>query len=809
MQDIAAQASKPSRPKQGTRNVTVTFSDGSSHLYQGVPEDTSPEGVTARAEREFGKKVTALDGGRPPASSQPQPQPQPQARAASQPEAVSTIEDPTQSAIDAAGIQPAPPQEQFSDEWIAEQERLYKELLKNGGPKQAQGPSERGTDFFSTNPDTGFFFNPFENPERFAKDLKAGTGDVIQGIMDLPALVGNPLNAGINKLFGTDLSTDLSETVRSDMLGVEHGNGWVEAINRGGASGLGGAGLAQGGAKLATGGLRAGLAEMAATPIADTVSGASASVSAKAAQEAGLGPVGQFAAALAGGGAGYKVATSPKTAQAAMAPVNSVLDRVAPKLAQERFAQQQAGNPHLTADAWISRDTKALYDALSKKSYKGIGKEERETFLARINELEDLYLPREQVDALDLAPSVKQRLMDAMARRHILTDAEVQALRDGTPAGEAVADGIEKARRFRHFVPETGTFGNDAAKALAEAVGSAAGWKMAGPVGGALGGRIGRAAATPRGEKQAVKSATELAKMAEKFQKLPQVSAMRGAEDSQTLINRLASEAMDEGYVPKSEASRLEAEGRKVAIANARDDVRPTGGWRGLLYDRTGLLPSQQDAGALSALKDGAISPDQFDAFLGDPARLMQGNAGNAISDRLGSLADSGKLKRDPKWTPKASRVMEELLLTELDEIDPVQATLADNVPFRRSEMEEAFPGEWLSPAKRERADEIRKQLEGLRSGGDSSRVRNPEVYAATANANQQRVTDALSAVRSNSGLADAEREVLSTAIASIGNLSSRSKAQLAAMDAIDRLPEARRGYARSILLPLLEQIRK
>jgi hypothetical protein len=46
------------------RNITVTFSDGTTHVYNNAPDDVTPEEVTARAEQEFGKDVTALDGGR-------------------------------------------------------------------------------------------------------------------------------------------------------------------------------------------------------------------------------------------------------------------------------------------------------------------------------------------------------------------------------------------------------------------------------------------------------------------------------------------------------------------------------------------------------------------------------------------------------------------------------------------------------------------------------------------------------------------------------------------------------------------------
>ena len=49
------------------RDVTVSFDDGSSHIYQGAPDDITPEQAQARAEKEFSKKVVHLDGGKKPA----------------------------------------------------------------------------------------------------------------------------------------------------------------------------------------------------------------------------------------------------------------------------------------------------------------------------------------------------------------------------------------------------------------------------------------------------------------------------------------------------------------------------------------------------------------------------------------------------------------------------------------------------------------------------------------------------------------------------------------------------------------------
>ena len=51
------------------RDITVTFGDGSTHVYKGAPDDVTPDAVQARAEKEFGKSVSALDGGRSAAAA--------------------------------------------------------------------------------------------------------------------------------------------------------------------------------------------------------------------------------------------------------------------------------------------------------------------------------------------------------------------------------------------------------------------------------------------------------------------------------------------------------------------------------------------------------------------------------------------------------------------------------------------------------------------------------------------------------------------------------------------------------------------
>jgi hypothetical protein len=47
------------------RDITVTFEDGTNHVYKGAPDDITPDAVQARAQKEFNKPIVNLDGGVP------------------------------------------------------------------------------------------------------------------------------------------------------------------------------------------------------------------------------------------------------------------------------------------------------------------------------------------------------------------------------------------------------------------------------------------------------------------------------------------------------------------------------------------------------------------------------------------------------------------------------------------------------------------------------------------------------------------------------------------------------------------------
>tara|TARA_R110000772_G_scaffold128816_1_gene236591 strand:+ start:1250 stop:2803 length:1554 start_codon:yes stop_codon:yes gene_type:complete len=57
------------------KNITVTFDDGSSHVYQNTPDTVTPEEVAQRASQEFGKRVVNMDGGEQPEPPPPPPEP--------------------------------------------------------------------------------------------------------------------------------------------------------------------------------------------------------------------------------------------------------------------------------------------------------------------------------------------------------------------------------------------------------------------------------------------------------------------------------------------------------------------------------------------------------------------------------------------------------------------------------------------------------------------------------------------------------------------------------------------------------------
>ncbi len=165
----------------------------------------------------------------------------------------------------------------------------------------------------------------------------AGVGDVAEGAGDFLGLVGNPLNAGVNALLGTNLSTDLGRTFR-DATGAPDGDPMASAINKGGAAALTGAGLASAARPIASGAASYVTNALAQQPIRQGVAGMAAGGAAETANQLGAPVPVQVVAGLLGGMAGYGAAGIPN----ALAQ-----PRVASPVAQ---AAQQQGVQMLPAD---------------------------------------------------------------------------------------------------------------------------------------------------------------------------------------------------------------------------------------------------------------------------------------------------------------------------------------------------------------------------------------------------------------------------------------------------------------------------
>jgi GNAT superfamily N-acetyltransferase len=140
-----------------------------------------------------------------------------------------------------------------------------------------------------------------EDPNNLGQAFYAGVGDIAQGVGELAGIVGNPANAAVNALFGTNLSTDLGQTFR-EATGAPQGDPLASAINRAGVTGLTGIGGASLAARtlptLASREIAATLATQPAQQVAANIGGGAA---AEVVRQQGGGIPAQLAATIVGG----------------------------------------------------------------------------------------------------------------------------------------------------------------------------------------------------------------------------------------------------------------------------------------------------------------------------------------------------------------------------------------------------------------------------------------------------------------------------------------------------------------------------
>lgn len=152
--------------------------------------------------------------------------------------------------------------------------------------------------------DDGFFRMP-TSWEQFGRGLAQGTGDIVEAVGDFAGIVGNPLNATINAVTGSKLSTDLGTTLREGIGLPDNPNRVASAINKGGVSALTGSLGARGLASVVTPGTtRGALSTFGRTPGRDMLAGAGAGFGGEVGGAIG-GLPGRIIGTVAGGGAGY------------------------------------------------------------------------------------------------------------------------------------------------------------------------------------------------------------------------------------------------------------------------------------------------------------------------------------------------------------------------------------------------------------------------------------------------------------------------------------------------------------------------
>lgn len=185
------------------------------------------------------------------------------------------------------------------------------------------------------------------------QSLYAAGGDIAQTAGDVLGLVGNPANAAVNALLGTNLSTNLGETFR-EATGAPMGDPLASAINRGIATamtGLGGASLAARTLPQAGRQIAATLTEL---PTQQIIGGGTGAAASEVVRQQGGGPVAQTIAGIAGGVTPAAI-VRPRPASvptAATAPTTSAMEALMAQPTGREIVEagKQANIPIMTSD---------------------------------------------------------------------------------------------------------------------------------------------------------------------------------------------------------------------------------------------------------------------------------------------------------------------------------------------------------------------------------------------------------------------------------------------------------------------------
>jgi hypothetical protein len=123
--------------------------------------------------------------------------------------------------------------------------------------------------------------------------------------------------------------------------------------------------------------------------------------------------------------------------------------------------------------------------------------------------------------------------------------------------------------------------------------------------------------------------------------------------------------------------------------------VVPNGGFRGMIYQNTGLTQPAQDAGLLRMVMNKEIQPEDVTRIMQDPNSLKRGGstAGLKLMDRLGQMADQGILQRDPNWTAPEPQQAQQNAANWVDaQGDPIRSAPAYMGGTVKNILQQLFP---------------------------------------------------------------------------------------------------------------------
>lgn len=163
-----------------------------------------------------------------------------------------------------------------------------------GTPPPADGGPDGGFSLFGATPD------------QMWEGAKQGVSSMVGGIGDLAGIAADPLNAGINAVAGTNLSTNLGQDLPAMMGLPKNQNALADAAVRFGTGAMTGSMAARGASMLPQlpGAVQGAVNMLGKNPVTDTVAGAAAGAGSQLGQQSGV-PGGEIAGGLIGGLSGY------------------------------------------------------------------------------------------------------------------------------------------------------------------------------------------------------------------------------------------------------------------------------------------------------------------------------------------------------------------------------------------------------------------------------------------------------------------------------------------------------------------------